>query len=62
MFDEIDRAYFERRALEEHRRAAAAADSAAALAHQQLAREYESRVQALTATIHRFNPRMTGTA
>lgn len=38
-----DRAYFLRRALEEHRAAASAEDRGAALVHMELARLYEDR-------------------
>ena len=39
-----DKAYYERRAREERERAVTCADNAAALAHLNLAREYERRL------------------
>ena len=47
MLNPTDRAYFERRAQEEHSRAIAAKNHCAANMHRDLAREYERRAEAL---------------
>lgn len=49
MPSESDRAYFERRAIEERSRAANAADPASYRIHTEFAREYERRLQSIPA-------------
>jgi hypothetical protein len=46
MFDEIDRAYYARRAEEERERAGNASKPSAVKIHMDLAREYEQKLQA----------------
>lgn len=50
MRNPTDRAYFERRAQEEHDRAIAAKNHCAANMHRDLARDYERRAAALMST------------
>ena len=50
MQNPTDRAYFERRAREEHSRAIAAKNHCAANMHRDLARDYERRAEALMPT------------
>ena len=49
LFDQVDRAYFKRRAAEAKARAKNASDPTVALVHEQFAREYERRVGELAA-------------
>jgi hypothetical protein len=47
MFDEIDLAFYERRAREERERERATTDASSASAHRALAEEYECKIRAL---------------
>lgn len=50
MFDEIDLAFYERRAREEREREHATKDPCSASAHRELAEEYECKIRALAET------------
>jgi len=52
MFDEIDLAFYERRAREERERERATTDLASQKVHRELAEEYESKARALLRHTH----------